>query len=610
MSAMANRDRVVSGPARAAESGRPSGALGPAGAAGSGRRSGALGPAGAAGSGRRSGALGTGAGSGALGLAAGSGRRPAEAGGSADSRWPGGHPRRRRILLVLCLSLLVVVIDNTILNTALPTLARVLNAGTSSLQWITDAYTLCFAALLIPAGALGDRFGRRRSLVGGLIVFALGSLAAAFAPGTGMLIAARIVMGFGAAFVMPATLSILNAVFPPRERPQAIAAWSAVAGVGIVIGPTLGGLLLSHFWWGSVFLINVPLVVVALAGVFTVVPETAEPGGHRLDLIGTVLVAGSLVAIVDAIIEAPERGWTAPVTLAELAAGLVALGLFCWWELRIAHPLIDLRIFTSRAFTTAAASVTVIFFALFGSLFLVTQYLQLVHGYSPLSAGVRALPFAAAMGALSPLSPVLAGRFGPRVVIPAGLALMGLGLLDLSTAGVHTGYPALALAVAVMGGGMGLVMAPASSVIMTTVPARQAGAGSAINDTIREVGGALGVAIVGSLAAAAYRSRLAGVLAAHHAPGAVIHAATDSVAAADMVGRQIGGRQGGELIGAAHDAFVSSMGLGIRVAAAVALVSAAAAVFALPRQPRPRPAEATRPDGPARPAVAELVRAG
>jgi EmrB/QacA subfamily drug resistance transporter len=530
-----------------------------------------------------------------------------DAGGVADSRWAGGHPRRRRILLILCLSLLVVVIDNTILNTALPTLARVLNAGTSSLQWITDAYTLCFAALLIPAGALGDRFGRRRSLVGGLIVFALGSLAAALAPGTGMLIAARVVMGFGAAFVMPATLSILNAVFPPRERPQAIAAWSAIAGVGIVIGPTLGGLLLSHFWWGSVFLINVPLVAVALAGVFTVVPETAEPGGHRLDLVGTLLVAGSLVAVVDAIIEAPDRGWTGPVTLAEMAVGLVGLGLFCWWELRIAHPLIDLRIFTSRAFTTAAASVTVIFFALFGSLFLLTQYLQLVHGYSPLSAGVRALPFAAAMGAMSPLSPVLAGRLGSRVVIPAGLALMGLGLLDLSTAGVHTGYPALAVAVAIMGGGMGLVMAPASSVIMTTVPARQAGAGSAINDTIREVGGALGVAIVGSLAAASYRSRLEGVLVTQHVPGGVARAATDSVAAADMIGRQVGGAPGGELIGAAHNAFVGAMGLGIRVAAVVALVSAVAAIFALPRRSRPQPAQVIRAAEETRPAEETLV---
>jgi EmrB/QacA subfamily drug resistance transporter len=402
-----------------------------------------------------------------------------------------------------------------------------------------------------------------------------------------MLIGARVVMGLGAAFVMPATLSILNAVFPPKERPQAIAAWSAVAGVGIVIGPTLGGLLLTHFWWGSVFLINVPLVALALTGVLLTVPETAEPGGHRLDVPGTLLVAGALFAIVDAIIEAPGRGWTSAATLAETVAGLAALALFVWWELRIEHPLIDLRVFAVRAFSTAAASVTVIFFALFGSLFVLTQYLQLVHGYSPLSAGVRALPFAFAMAAASPLSPVLAKRLGTRVIIPAGMALMGLGLLDLSTAGVHTAYLPIAIAVAVMGAGMGLVMAPASTTIMTTVPAHQAGAGSAINDTIREVGGALGVAIVGSMAAAVYRSRLGTVLATAHAPGQVVHQATSSVAAADIIGRQVGGAQGSQLVSAAHSAFVTAMGMGIRVAAAVALAAAIGAIFALPRRPEP-----------------------
>jgi EmrB/QacA subfamily drug resistance transporter len=509
-------------------------------------------------------------------------------GNTANSQWPAGHPRRRLILLVLCLSLLVVVIDNTILNTALPTLARVLHAGTSSLQWITDAYTLCFAALLIPAGALGDRYGRRLSLLGGLAVFALGSAAAAFAPGTGMLTGARVVMGLGAAFVMPATLSILNAVFPPKERPQAIAAWSAVTGIGIVIGPTLGGLLLTHFWWGSVFLINIPLVALALAGVILTVPETAEPGSHRLDIFGTALIGGALFAIVDAIIEAPARGWTGTATLAETAAGLTALAVFAWWELRIAHPLVDLRIFASRAFSAAAAAVTVIFFALFGSLFVLTQYLQLVHGYSPLSAGLRALPFALAIGAMSPLSPILAKRFGTRLVIPAGMALMGIGLLDLSTAGVHTAYPPIALAVAIMGAGMGLVMAPASTTIMTTVPARQAGAGSAINDTIREVGGALGIAIVGSLAAAVYRSRLTHVLTAQHAPALIAHIATSSVAAADAVGRQAGGAPGSELVAAAHSAFVNAMAMGVRVAAGVALISAVAAIFALPRRREPQ----------------------
>jgi EmrB/QacA subfamily drug resistance transporter len=519
----------------------------------------------------------------------------------SSNRWPQGHPRRRQILLVLCLSLLVVVIDNTILNTALPTLARVLHAGTSSLQWIADAYTLCFAALLVPAGALGDRYGRRFSLVGGLAVFALGSAAAAFASGTGMLIAARVVMGLGAAFVMPATLSILNSVFPPRERPQAIAAWSAVAGVGIVIGPTLGGLLLSHFWWGSVFLINVPLVMLALAGVLLTVPETAEPGSHRLDFAGTLMIAGALFLLVDAIIEAPTRGWTGPVTLAEIAVALAGLALFTWWELRIPNPLIDLRVFAVRAFSAAAASVTVIFFALFGSLFVLTQYLQLVHGYSPLSAGVRALPFAIAMAAVSPVSTILAGRLGSRVVIPAGIVLMGAGLLDLSTAGVHTSYPPLAVAVAIMGAGMGLVMAPASTTIMTTVPAHQAGAGSAINDTIREVGGALGIAIVGSLAENVYRSKLGSVLATAHLPEPVSHLATSSVAAADIMGKHLGGAPGAQLTAAAHTAFTTAMATGMRVSAVVALVAAIGVAFALPARRRPEAVALPQPEDAALP---------
>ncbi len=514
----------------------------------------------------------------------------------SSHRWPQGHPRRRQILLVLCLSLLVVVIDNTILNTALPTLARELHAGTSSLQWIADAYTLCFAALLVPAGALGDRYGRRLSLICGLAVFALGSVAAAFASGAGMLIGARVVMGLGAAFVMPATLSILNSVFPPRERPQAIAAWSAVAGVGIVIGPTLGGLLLSHFWWGSVFLINVPLVAAALAGVLLTVPETAEPGGHRLDFAGTLMIAGALFLLVDAIIEAPTRGWTGPVTLAEIGVALAGLALFTWWELRIPNPLIDLRVFAVRAFSAAAASVTVIFFALFGSLFVLTQYLQLVHGYSPLSAGVRALPFAIAMAAVSPVSTILAGRLGSRVVIPAGIVLMGAGLLDLSTAGVHTSYPPLAVAVAIMGAGMGLVMAPASTTIMTTVPAHQAGAGSAINDTIREVGGALGIAIVGSLAENVYRSNLGSALATAHLPQPVSHLATSSVAAADIVGKHLGGASGAQLTAAAHTAFTTAMATGMRVSAVVALVAAIGIAFALPARRRPEDAALPQPE--------------
>lgn len=515
-----------------------------------------------------------------------------------------GHPRRRAIGAVLCLSLLVVVIDNTVLNTALPTLARSLHAGTSSLQWIVDAYTLCFAALLIPAGALGDRYGQRRGLLAGLAVFGLGSLGAALASSAAMLVADRVVMGLGAAFVMPATLSILNGVFPAAERPRAIAAWSAVAGVGIVIGPTLGGFLLAHFAWGAIFLVNVPLVLVALGLVVRIVPETVDRRRRSLDVVGTILAAVGLVAIVDAVIEAPGRGWGAPLTLGELAAGLVVLAAFVRWELAVPHPLVDLRVFTSRSFAAAAGAVTVIFFSLFGSLFALTQYLQLVHGYSPLSAGLRALPFAAAMGTASAVSTGLARWLGSRVVITGGLALMAGGLAALSSVSVATAYGPLALFVALMGAGMGLVMAPASTTIMASVPAHQAGAGSAVNDTVREVGGALGVAVIGSLAAGLYAHKLGGQLSAHHVPSAVVHAATGSIAAGDVVGARVGGPLGAQLVEAAHQAYVVGMAAGLRVAAGVAVAGALACFLALP---------ARRSGGlatlalPARPGLADLV---
>lgn len=495
-----------------------------------------------------------------------------------------GHPRRRAILAVLCLSLLVVVIDNTVVNTALPTLARQLHAGTSSLQWVVDAYTLTFAALLVAAGALGDRFGRRRALLGGLVVFALGSLAAAFSTSAGELTGWRVLMGAGAAFVMPATLSILTSVFPPAERPQAIAAWAAVAGVGIVIGPTLGGALLTFFSWGSVFLINIPLVATALVGVTVLVPESSARRAPRLDWVGTLLAAAGLLAVVDAIIEAPDRGWTAPVTLGLVLLGLALLAVFGRWELTRPEPLIDLRIFGTRRVAAASGSITVIFFALFGSLFALTQYLQLVHGYSPLSAGLRALPFALAMAAVSPVSAPLAQRLGSRPLIATGLLAMGGGLALLSLVGVGTAYPPLAAVVAVMGAGMGLVMAPASTLIMSSVPAAQAGAGSAVNDTIREVGGALGVAVIGSLVAAGYARQLGHDLATRHAPPSMVHFATGSVAAADAVGRHLGGNLGAQLTLAAHQSFTSGMALGMRTAAAVAVAGAVAAFVALPRR--------------------------
>jgi EmrB/QacA subfamily drug resistance transporter len=491
------------------------------------------------------------------------------------------HPRRRAILAVMCLSLLVVVIDNTILNTALPTLARVLHASTSQLQWITDGYTLTFAALLVMAGAIGDRFGRRNALLLGLVIFASGSAWAALSGDSSILIAARALMGVGAAFVMPATLSILTAVFPAKERAAAIGAWSAVAGVGIVIGPTLGGLLLNHFYWGSVFWINVPLVAFAVAAVIGVVPDL--PGrretGTRLDLIGAVLSAAAMLAIVDAVIEGPNRGWISAATLGELAAGVVLTAAFIHRELHVANPLIDVRVFRLRAFSAASSAIGLTFLALFGSLFALTQYLQLVHGYSPLSAGVRALPFAAAVMATAPLSSTLVARLGIRVVIPAGLLAMGGGLLMLTQATPTTSYSFLALGVAIMGAGMGLVMAPAGTSIMSVLPAEQYGAGSAVNDTVQELGGSLGIAVIGSVVASSFRHGLA----ASGLPATVVKAAQPSIAQADAVAAHAG-RFAPYVLEVAHQSFTTAMTTGFTVAGTIAVGAAVLTAIALPRR--------------------------
>lgn len=492
-----------------------------------------------------------------------------------------GHPRRRPILAVLCLSLLIVVIDNTVLNTALPILAGELGAGTTDLQWIVDGYTLVFAALVVLAGALGDRFGRRGALTAGLALFAAGSAAAALSDSAGQLIAFRAVMGVGAAFVMPATLSILSAVFPPAERASAIGIWSAMAGVGVVAGPTLGGLLLDHFSWSSVFWINVPLVAAALAGAAAVVPAVPgrRRGSGRLDVVGAALSALAMLALVDAIIEGPGRGWTSGRTAAELAVGAAAVAAFAVWELRAATPLIDVRVFANRAFSVATSAVALSFFALYGSLFALTQYLQLVKGFSPLIAGLGALPFAGAMLVTSPLSTPVAARLGARPVISAGLTLMGAGLLLAAQVQADTGYAYLAVATAVMGTGMGLALAPAGESILSVLPAEQAGVGSAVNDTVQELGGTLGVAVIGSTVAATFRS----AIDAAALPAPITARARDSIAAADAAAAR-SGPLAGQVTQIAHNAFTSAMATGFTVAAAVSLAGAALAVTLLPRR--------------------------
>ena len=489
-----------------------------------------------------------------------------------------GHPRRRQILGVLCLSLLIVVIDNTILNTALPTLARQLHATTTDLQWIIDAYTLTFAALLVFAGGLGDRFGRRGALLTGLAIFGLGSTAAGLSHSAGELIAFRAAMGVGAAFVMPATLSIINTVFPPRERAQAIAAWSAVAGVAIVLGPTLGGLLLIHFAWSSVFFVNVPLVAIALVAVRTVIPSL--PGAARtgrMDVLGAALSGLAMLAGIDAVIEAPNVGWTSARTLGELGLAALLLAGFVVRELRTEHPLIDVRVFAHRAFSAATSAVGLTFLVMFGSLFALTQYLQLVHGYSPLGAGLRALPFGFAVMVTAPSSSLLVKRLGIRVVIPTGLLAMAGGLFVLTGATATTGLLQLSIGAGLMGAGMGLVLAPAGESMMSVLPVEQSGVGSAVNDTIQEFGGSLGVAVIGSIVSAAYRTHMH----SSHLPAAILHHAGSSIGAAYVTAAHLP-HEAAPILAAAHGAFTSAMTTGFTVAGVIAALAALGLSFALP----------------------------
>jgi EmrB/QacA subfamily drug resistance transporter len=488
----------------------------------------------------------------------------------ARERWPA--------LGVLCVSLLVIVVDNTIVNVALPTLVRDLDADIGELQWVVDAYTLVFAGLLLLAGALGDRFGRRLTLLGGLAVFGVASGSAAYAGGVDGLIIARAVMGAGAAFIMPATLSLLISVFTDtRERALAIGIWAATAGLGVALGPVVGGFLLDHFWWGSIFVVNIPLTAVALVAGRRLLPESRDPIARRIDWTGAGLSGAGLVTLVWAIIEAPSKGWTSAPVLGAGAIATAALVAFVAWQRRAEEPLLDVRLFKDARFTAATGTITVLFFALFGFLFLSTQYLQFVLGYSPSAAGVRVLPYAGAMIAFAPLSSRLAGRFGAKHVVTAGMLLFSVGLAIAATFTTGTGYGRLAISLLFMGAGMGLAGAPATASIMGSLPPARANIGSAVNDTTRELGGALGVAIVGSIMSSLYRTQLSDRL-----PDGVT--APDAAAARESLGAavQVNGSLGAEIADAAREAFVHAMSLASIVVALVALSGAILAWRYLP----------------------------
>jgi EmrB/QacA subfamily drug resistance transporter len=486
---------------------------------------------------------------------------------------------------------LIVVVDNTIVNVALPTLVRDLHASTTSLQWVVDAYTLTVAGLLITFGSLGDRFGRHRALAGGLALFAVGSALAAFSSSTGQLIASRVVMGVGAAAVMPSTLSILTSVFDDiRERAKAIALWSAVTGLGVAIGPTLGGWLLAHYNWSSIFAVNLPIVVVALVGGRFLVPASSVSSPHALDSFGAVLSALGLVGVVYAIIEAPNLGWLSARTLGTGTGGLLVIGWWVLWEIRSDHPMVNLRIFTNARFAAASFAITMIFLALFGWLFLFTQQLQFVLGYTSLQAGVRALPFALSIGVASPIAAALAARMGTKVVVVAGLVVMSIGFTLASTSTLHTGVLFLVSASVIMAVGMGLAVAPATESIMGSLPNSQSGVGSAVNDTTRELGGALGVAVMGSISATIFRSHLhlGGV------PGVYSVPARASVGAAVTIGMHAPGNIGETIIRSARHAFLIGADRATLVAAAAALMGAAVTAAYLPARAAEEPPPLSR----------------
>jgi EmrB/QacA subfamily drug resistance transporter len=505
--------------------------------------------------------------------------------------------RRWLVLGVMCLSLLLIVMDNTIVNVALPTLQRELDASTTQLQWVVDAYILVFAGLLLTMGSLGDRFGRRGALAIGLSVMGTGSILSSFANSANQLIATRALMGAGGAMIMPATLSIITNVFTDRrERAQAIATWSATAGAAVAIGPVTGGWLLEHFWWGSVFLVNVPVVVVALVLGQLYVPTSRDPTAPPIDVPGALLSIAGLVVLVWAIIEGPG-GWTDPEILGAFALAAVLLGIFVLWERRTRFPMLDVSFFRNPRFSAASGAIMLTFFAMFGSLFLLTQFLQSILGYTPLEAGIRLLPMAGVMIVISPLSAKVVERIGSKIVVATGLSVAAIGLIMASRLTAGASYPEVLASLVVLAAGMALVMPPATESIMGSLPLAKAGVGSAVNDTTRQVGGALGVAVLGSVMSSTYGPRVTDAISGLPVSSEQATAIHDQIGAALQAAREIGGEPGRMLADVASRGFADGMSTAFIIGAAALALGAVIVALFLPARARDHEAAAVSPAG-------------
>src|SRR5664280_2254002 len=467
---------------------------------------------------------------------------------------PGSPPASRVghrgvALGVLCIAGLMVNLDNTILNVALPTLVVHLHAGTEQLQWIVDAYALVFGGVMLTCGSLADRFGRRRLFVTGLIVFGAGSLGAAFSGSVDPLIAWRAVMGAGAAAPIPSGLSIVNDLFrQPADRARAVSIWSGTIGLGIAVGPLAGGLLLSRFWWGSIFLVNIPVVVVGIVGALLVVPESRDHAAGRPDPVGAVLAVTGLSLVLWAIIEGPTHGWLSRSVLGAMLTGAAVITAFVVWEHHSDHPMLPLRLFRSRRFTIAVVAVALGVFALLGGLFIQTQYLQFGLGYSPLKAGLCILPIAGVLAAVALTSTVVASAIGTRLTAAGGLVMIAEGLIQIAAvSAVTTSYAQVLPGMLLLGLGAGLLMPSATDSVLSTLTQDDAGVGSATNSTAIQVGGALGVAVVGSVLSSTFQGTLTPALAGHHVPKVAAQTILGSLGGALAVARLAGGALGAGL---------------------------------------------------------------
>ena len=490
-----------------------------------------------------------------------------------------GHPQKWLILAIMCTCLILVVAGVSSLNIAIPSIIAELQPTNTETLWIVDGYALVFAGLLLPAGALGDRYGRKGALLVGLGIFIGGALWSAWSSDPATLIVARSSMGVGAALVMPATLSILIAVFPLRERGKAIAVWSGFAGAGGAIGIIGGGALLEAFWWGSVFLINVPIALIAAGLIAAVVPTSRDPENRPLDPIGALLSIAGLGSLVYAIIEGGEAGWGHGTTIGWFVAAAVLLTAWVAYELRATYPMLDPRLFKHRPFGLGSFTITISFTVMFGFFFLITQYFQFVKGHSPLSAGLRMLPFALTMIVVAPRSPALTARLGRRGAIVVGLLVESVGFVILATAGVDTSYGVIVFAIILLAAGMATLMPAGSEAIVSSLPPSKSGVGSAMNDTTREVGGALGIAVLGTLLANGYRSSIEGDT--ESLPPELAEVAEDGIGGAFRVAQETGAL---DIIEPAKQAFVDGMSLAFIVAACIGVVAAAIIFVQYPRK--------------------------